>query len=139
VRKTVAALVVPLAAGLLMPASASADPAAPAPAPPINANECNDAFCTPGITAGVELGAPCGDTGYYVFGVDTRNNWGRLLFCGSPRRYEPRYFRSPPMVGVKEFNSNCSGNESYVAQAPDGLFLTCAPQNGESIWVRGDA
>lgn len=136
---TVAALAVPLAAGLLMPATASADPAAPAPAPPINANECNDAFCTPGITAGVELGAPCGDTGYYVFGVDTRNNWGRLLFCGSPRRYEPRYFRSPPMVGVKEFNSNCSGYESYVAQAPDGLFLSCAPQNGESIWVRGDA
>jgi hypothetical protein len=122
-----------------MPASASADPAAPPPAPPINANECNDPFCTPGITAGVELGAPCGDTGYYVFGVDTRNNWGRLLFCGSPRRYEPRYFRSPPMVGVKEFNSNCSGYESYVAQAPDGLFLSCAPQNGESIWVRGDA
>ena len=136
---TVAALAVPLAAGLLMPASASADPAAPAPAPPINASECNDAFCTPGITPGVELGAPCGDTGYYVFGVDTRNNWGRLLFCGSPRRYEPRYFRSPPMVGVKEFNSNCSGNETYVAQAPDGLFLSCAPQNGESIWVRGDA
>lgn len=136
---TVAALAVPLAAGLLMPASASADPAAPAPAPPINANECNDAFCTPGITPGVELGAPCSDTGYYVFGVDTRNNWGRLVFCGSPRRYEPRYFRSPPMMGVKEFNSNCSGNESYVAQAPDGLFLSCAPQNGESIWVRGDA
>ena len=136
---TVAASAVLLAAGLLMPASASADPAAPAPAPPINASECNDAFCTPGITPGVELGAPCGDTGYYVFGVDTRNNWGRLLFCGSPRRYEPRYFRSPPMMGVKEFNSNCSGYESYVAQAPDGLVLTCAPQNGESIWVRGDA
>jgi hypothetical protein len=137
VRITVAALAVPLAAGLLMPASASADPAAPAA--PINANECNDAFCTPGITPGVELGAPCGDTGYYVFGVDTRNNWGRLLFCGSPRRYEPRYFRSPPMVGVKEFNSNCSGYETYVAQAPDGMFLSCAPQNNESIWVRGDA
>lgn len=136
---TVAALAAPLAAGLLMPAQAAADPA-PAPAPaPINASECNDAFCTPGITAGVELGAPCSDTGYYVFGVDTRNNWGRLVFCGSPRRYEPRYFRSPPMVGVKEFNSKCSGYETYVAQAPDGLFLTCAAQNGESIWVRGDA
>ena len=82
------------------------------------------------------LGAPCSETGFYVFGT---TDWGRLVFCGSPRRYDPRYFRSPPMVGVKEFNSNCSGNESYVAQAPDGLFLTCAPQNGESIWVRGDA
>ena len=46
---------------------------------------------------------------------------------------------APPMVGVKEFNSNCSGYETYVAQAPDGLFLSCAAQNGESIWVRGDA
>ncbi len=119
----------------MLPAPASADPAGA----PINATECNDAFCTPGITAGVELGAPCSDTAYYVFGVDTRNNWGRLIFCGSPRRLEPRYFRSPPMVGVKEFNTNCTGYENDVAQAPDGLFLTCAIQNNESIWVRGDA
>ena len=124
-----------------MPATASADPAAPAPAPPINANECNDAFCTPGITAGLELGAPCGDTGYDAFGVDTRNNWGRLLFCGLPRRADQAALLplAAMVVGVKEFNSNCSGYESYVAQAPDGLFLSCAPQNGESIWVRGDA
>lgn len=44
-----------------------------------------------------------------------------------------------PMVGVKEFNTNCTGYEDDVAQAPDGLFLTCAIQNNESIWVRGDA
>lgn len=112
----------------MLPAPASADTL-----------ECNDAFCTPGITPGVVLGAPCGDTGFYVFGVDNRNNWGRLVFCGSPRRYEPRYFRSPPMMGVKNFNTNCSGYEGNVAQAPDGLFLTCAIQNNESIWVRGDA
>jgi hypothetical protein len=101
--------------------------------------ECNDAFCTPGITAGVELAAPCDNTGYYVFGVDTRNGWGRLVFCGSPRRYAPRYFRSPPMVGVKELNTSCTGYENYVAQAPDGLFLTCAAQNNGLYWVRGDA
>ena len=122
------ALVALVAAGLVLPAPASADTL-----------ECNDAFCTPGITPGVVLGAPCGDTGFYVFGVDNRNNWGRLVFCGSPRRYEPRYFRSPPMMGVKNFNTNCSGYEGNVAQAPDGLFLTCAIENNESIWVRGDA
>ena len=122
------ALVALVAAGLVLPAPASADTL-----------ECNDAFCTPGITPGVVLGAPRGDTGFYVFGVDNRNNWGRLVFCGSPRRYEPRYFRSPPMMGVKNFNTNCSGYEGNVAQAPDGLFLTCAIQNNESIWVRGDA
>lgn len=125
-RWTVPGLVALLTAGLFMPASATAD-------------ECNDAFCTPGITAGVELGAPCDNTTYYVFGVDTRNNWGRLIFCGSPRRFAPRYFRSPPMAGVKIFNSTCEGYENYVAQAPDGMFLTCATQNAQSIWVQGDA
>lgn len=105
-------------------------------APSAQANECNDAFCTPGITPGVVLGAPCSETGYFVFGT---TSWGRLVFCGSPRRYEPRYFRSPPMAGIKEFNSNCTGYESYVAQATDGLFLSCAAQNNQMVWVRGDA
>ena len=103
---------------------------------PAQAGECNDPFCTPGITGGVVLGAPCGDTSFYVFGT---TSWGRLVFCGSPRRYEPRYFRSPPMMGVKELNSSCSASENSVAQAPDGLFLTCAFENNQAIWVRGDA
>lgn len=106
-----------------------------APAPS-QAGECNDAFCTPGITGGVVLGAPCGDTSFYVFGT---TSWGRLVFCGSPRRYEPRFWRSPPMMGVKELNSSCSANENAVAQAPDGLFLTCSFENNQAIWVRGDA
>ena len=122
-RTTLAAAAVLMAAGLLTPAQARAD-------------ECNDAFCTPGITPGVVLGAPCGETGFYVFGT---TSWGRLVFCGSPRRYEPRYFRSPVMVGIKQLDTNCTGYELAVAQAPDGLFLTCASQNNESIWVRGDA
>ena len=112
-----------MAAGLVVPT-------------PAGAQECNDAFCTPGITPGVVLGAPCQDTSFYVFGT---TSWGRLVFCGSPRRYEPRYFRSPVMVGIKELNTNCTGYDLAVAQAPDGLFLTCASQNNESIWVRGDA
>lgn len=82
------------------------------------------------------LGAPCAETGFYVFGT---TSWGRLVFCGSPRRYEPRYFRSPPMKGVKELNSSCAGNETYVAQAPDGLFLSCSFVNNKPVWVRGDA
>lgn len=111
-----------VAAGLVVPAPASAD-------------ECNDAFCTPGITPGVVLGAPCSETGFYVFGT---TDWGRLVFCGSPRRYDPRYFRSPPMVGIKELDSSCTGFENYVAQAPDGLFLSCATANNRMVWVRGD-
>ncbi len=117
-----------LSAGVLQAPSASAD-----------ATECNDAFCTPGITPGVVLGAPCDNTTYYVFGTDTRNGWGRLVFCGSPRRYEPRFFRSPPMMGVKNLNADCTGYENDVAQAPDGLFLTCGSTlNNQMVWLRGD-
>lgn len=110
--------------------------AGPAGAMPAAPGECNDAYCTPGIAGGVVLGAPCADTSFYVFGT---TSWGRLVFCGSPRRYEPRYFRSPPMAGVKELNGDCTGYENSVAQAPDGLFLTCSFQKNSPVWVRGDA
>lgn len=96
---------------------------------------CNDPSCAPGITGGVVLGAPCSDTTHFVFGT---TSWGRLVFCGSPRRYEPRYFRSPPMWGIKNENSYCEGFENSVAQAPDGLFLTCLSVDGAPRWVRGD-
>lgn len=118
-----------LAAGLV----ASASSWSPASS---SASECNDAFCTPGIKSGVVLGAPCSDTGFYVFGT---TDWGRLVFCGSPRRYDPRYFRSPPMVGIKDLDSSCTGYENYVAQAPDGMFLTCSFTDSRAVWVRGDA
>jgi hypothetical protein len=114
-----------LVAGISFPATADALP-----------DECNEPSCVPGITGGVVLGAPCPDTAYYVFGT---TSWGRLVFCGSPRRYEPRYFRSPPLKGIRTENSLCSGSENAVAQAPDGLFLSCVPTGGTTRWVRGDA
>lgn len=123
VRSTVAAAAAMMALGLVS-------------APSAQAAECNDAFCTPGIAPGVVLGAPCADTSFYVFGT---TSWGRLVFCGSPRRYEPRFFRSPPMVGIKELDSSCTGYENSVAQAPDGLFLTCSFVDQRAVWVRGDA
>jgi len=83
----------------------------------------------------VVLGAPCSDTAFFVFGT---TSWGRLVFCGSPRRYEPRWFRSPPMVGIRDLNSPCTVETNSVAQAPDGLFLTCVSMNGSSKWLRGD-
>lgn len=97
--------------------------------------DCDVPSCVPGIRGGVVLGAPCDDTTHYVFGT---TSWGRVVFCGSPRRYAPRYFRSLPMVGVKTENSVCQGYENSVAQAPDGLFLTCLSASGTSTWVRGD-
>jgi hypothetical protein len=97
---------------------------------------CNDAFCVPGIIPHRVLGAPCDNTTYYVFST---TDWGRLMFCGSPRRYDPRWFRSPPMAGIRDENTYCGTELNQVAQAPDGLFLTCVAMNGTSLWMRGDA
>lgn len=117
-----------------------------ATAPPVGADptpaNCHDPSCVPGIAGGVVLGAPCTNTAYYVFGTAVAGAStvaGRLVFCGSPRRYAPRYFRSPSMAGIKELNTNCLGYENWVAQAPDGLFLNCQSQNGQPLWGRGDA
>jgi hypothetical protein len=106
-------------------------------APPAVAEptECDYPSCTPGIAPGVVLGSYCDNPTYYSFGV---TSWGRLVFCGSPRRYEPRWFRSPVMHGVKNENDLCPALDGEVAQAPDGLFLTCVAYNGASRWVRGD-
>jgi hypothetical protein len=110
---------------VMTPAAASAGPVG-----------CDDPSCVPGITGGVVLGASCPDTAYFVFGT---TSWGRLVFCGSPRRYAPRYFRSPPLAGIRDENSPCTGSEHAVAQAPDGLFLSCVAIDGASRWLRGDA
>lgn len=119
------------AAFALMTAMSAYTPVAAAdPAPP-----CDYPDCTPGIAANVVLGAPCDNSTYYVFGV---TSWGRLVFCGSPRRYAPRWFRSPEMHGVKDENTNCSGYDGKVAQAPDGLFLTCVAKDDNALWLRGD-
>jgi hypothetical protein len=113
------------AVGLMVSPAVSAEPIG-----------CDGPSCVPGIRPGAVLGAPCADPSYFVFGT---TSWGRLVFCGSPRRYAPRYFRSPSMWGVKEENTSCTGYENGVAQAPDGLFLSCVSANGASRWVRGDA
>jgi hypothetical protein len=97
--------------------------------------ECHYPHCTPGIQPNVVLGSYCNNATYYSFGV---TSWGRLVFCGSPRRYEPRWFRSPEMHGVKEEGAPCPGFEGEVAQAPDGLFLTCVANEGRTFWERGD-
>lgn len=130
-RRTVVLAAAAVAAVLTAPARADADPVS-----------CDDPACVPGITPGVTLGAPCPDTERYVFGTAVSGpsiQPGRLVFCGSPRRYEPRYFRSPSMAGVKQLDASCEGYENWVAQAPDGLFLICQSKNGTARWSRGDA
>lgn len=113
-------------------------------APQANAEPqtCNDAFCVPGIRPNIVLGAPCDNTSYFVFGTAVAGpsiKPGRLLFCSSPRRYAPRWFRSPALAGIRDENTRCTSELNMVAQAPDGLFLMCMPMNGEALWKRGDA
>ena len=124
-----------LAAGTV----AGVTPAAPAVADPY-VPMCDVPACTPGIMPNVVLGAPCSNTTYFVFGSAVGGPStvpGRLVYCASPRRYEPRWFRSPEMHGIKEENSKCDEYSGEVAQAPDGLFLTCVA-DGETLWRRGD-
>jgi hypothetical protein len=42
------------------------------------------------------------------------------------------------MVGIRDENSLCINENGAVAQAPDGLFLSCVAMNGETRWLRGD-
>lgn len=133
VRIVVAVATALLTAGLAAVPPAVADPTDPLPADgPIS---CNVPACIPGIQPGVVLGAPCDNITYFVFGVTSD---GRVLFCGSPRRYAPRWFRTTSVLGVKLEGSSCSGHDGMMAQAPDGLFLSCDARNGANVWTRGD-
>jgi hypothetical protein len=131
VRFIVAVVAALIGVGVMMPPTAAAGPTV-----------CDYPDCTPGIAPNMVLGAPCDNTTYYVFGVSggyaPATQPGRLMFCGSPRRYQPRWFRSAPMAGIKEENADCHQWLNYVAQAPDGLFLVCIAQEGHSFWTRAD-
>ncbi|RDH78378.1 hypothetical protein DVS77_10855 [Mycolicibacterium moriokaense] len=127
-------LVAVLSALLAIGTAAVAPPASAEPVPP-PAPECNNPNCTPGIAPHIVLGSYCDNSTYYAFGV---TDWGRLVFCGSPRRYEPRWFRSPEMHGIKNEGDLCPALDGEVAQAPDGLFLTCVARDETSHWERGD-
>jgi hypothetical protein len=118
-----------VSAGLMPAPPAGAEPVPPPPP------ECHNPDCTPGIQPNIVLGSYCNNFTHYAFGV---TNWGRLVFCGSPRRYEPRWFRSPEMHGIKNEGDFCPGQDGDVAQAPDGLFLTCLSRAGSTHWERGD-
>lgn len=119
-----------LLVGLLIAPAATADPIAEEAS-----TSCDDPSCVPGIMPGAVLGGGCAQTTYYVFGV---TNWGRLVFCGSPRRTAPRWFRTTELRGIKLEGNNCSARDGEMAQAPDGLFLTCNATGGASTWTRGD-
>jgi hypothetical protein len=128
-RRLAFALSVLITASMVPPAPAAADP-----------GSCDDPSCVPGIDRIVELGSYCDNTTYHVFATMAS---GRVVFCDSARGLPPRYFRSLPLAGIRDYNSPCTQPYTQVAQAPDGLFLLCATHmfpngTGDSRWVRGD-
>lgn len=112
---------------------AAADPGEPA-APSAT---CNNISCVPGVTRGIVKGTDCPDPNHYVFAVTVA---GQLFFCGSPRGFTPRYFRSPQLAGIRNLGDSCEGEFNQVAQAADGLYLLCAFTNADeqSHWVPGN-
>jgi hypothetical protein len=101
---------------------------------------CDDPSCVPGINRVVALGSYCDNVTYQVFATTPE---GRVVFCDSLRGLPPRYFRSPPLAGIREFDTPCTQTWNQVAQAPDGLFLLCGvvqqPNgSGQSRWIRAD-
>ena len=112
----------------------------PASAEPGSAGDplpCNSIACLPGVTRDVVKGADCPDPNFYVFAVTGQD---QLFFCGSPRGFPPRYFRSPELAGVRNLGDNCEGEFNMVAQAPDGRYLLCAFSNADdqSHWAPGN-
>jgi hypothetical protein len=111
--------------------------AAADPAEPRNPLPCNGIDCVPGITRDVVKGAFCPDPNHYVFAVTTED---QLFACASPRGFEPRYFRSLQLAGIRNLGDSCEGEFNEVAQAPDGQYLLCAFTNDDELshWVPGN-
>ena len=42
------------------------------------------------------------------------------------------------MFGIKDLNGDCTAYPAGVAQAPDGMFLSCVARDGAARWERGD-
>jgi hypothetical protein len=111
--------------------------AAPTAAEP----SCDDPSCVPGIDRIVALGSFCDNAIYHVFATTPQ---GRVVFCDSIRGGPPRYFRSLPLAGIRDYDTPCPQPYNQMAQAPDGLFLICGMHlfsdgsNADSRWIRGD-
>lgn len=125
------------AAAALLISGFGAAPAVAEPGADGNVLPCNGIECVPGITRDVVKGADCPDPNHYVFAVTVQD---QLFFCGSPRGFTPRYFRSPQLAGIRNLGDSCEGEFNMVAQAPDGLYLLCAFTNADeqSHWVPGN-
>lgn len=79
---------------------------------------CDGAGCVPYVDHSAQLGAHCNQKTRYNFGLDGS---GSTLACSS----KSQWVSSPALAGVRLLRSPC-GQDTGVAQTPDGVPLKCA-------------
>jgi hypothetical protein len=95
-----------IAAPMVSPALASAYPVT-----------CDGAGCVTYIERGVAVGDSCAANTRYNFGLTSS---GATVACNA----KGQWVASPPLVGIRTLRSLC-GEDTGVAQSPDGLPLSC--------------
>ena len=78
---------------------------------------CDGADCVPYLTRTAVAGDHCNQNTRYNWGVDASGN---TLACSS----RSIWIAAPPLVGVRTLRLPC-GDQTGVAQSPDGVPLSC--------------
>jgi len=100
-----------LAAPMALATSASASP-----------GYCDGAGCVPYVDHAAVAGEHCNQNTRYNWGIDAAGN---TLACSS----RSVWIAAPPLVGIRTLRLPC-GNDTGVAQTPDGVPLSCV----EGAW-----
>ncbi|MBO0681118.1 hypothetical protein JRC04_26940 [Mycolicibacterium sp. S2-37] len=109
-----------LVAVLALAAAAAAAPLVASPAvsaAPPPGGPCDGAQCVPYVDHNIDVNAACVSTGRWQFGRDASGN---TYTCTAQRQWVPQ----PPLVGVRLIRQPC-GEDTGLAQSPDGLVLSC--------------
>ncbi len=78
---------------------------------------CDGAGCVPYLDHSAVAGEHCTQNTRYNFGIDASGN---TLACSS----RSVWISAPPLVGVRTLRLPC-GDQTGVAQSPDGVPLSC--------------
>jgi hypothetical protein len=81
----------------------------------------------PGMTDGVEIGAPCSNFHRYIFG---RTASGQAAACIASDGVSGNWVMSSPLSGVQEIGTPCPPGQDAAAQSPDGRGLMCVLNQG---------
>ncbi|MCV7400936.1 hypothetical protein H7K24_12310 [Mycobacterium fragae] len=94
---------------------------------PISAADVPDETDVPGMTYGVEVGAPCSNFHRYIFG---RTASGQAVACVSSDGSSGNWVLSSPLSGVQQIGTPCPPGQDAAAQSPDGVGLMCVINQG---------